>query len=358
MRKITLVSSMMLYITCFNLACKKDGSNPSNITPTVTVTTVAGNGKIASTNGPALSASFNYPTAVAVDSQGNLYIADSGNNIIRKVSGSGIVSTFAGSGVAGAADGPGTLASFNEPTGIAVDANGNLYVADTYNNLIRKVSTAGNVSTFAGSGLQTSTNGLGTQASLNLPTAIAVDKEGNVYVCEPAGLLIRKIRPDGMVSTLAGTGLPGSANGPASSATFDRPVGIAADENGNIFVSEFPNGLIRKISSNGMVSTLAGSEKTGAENGTGTLATFNCPKGLAADAAGNVYVADYLNNLIRKITSDGVVTTFAGSGMIGSQDGSAMSASFDNPAGLAIDRAGNIYVADLANLLIRKITVH
>jgi hypothetical protein len=131
MRKITLISSLMLYIACLNLACKKDGGSPPTFTPTVIVTTVAGNGKIASTNGPALSASFNYPTAVAVDSQGNLYIPDFGNNIVRKVSGGGIVSTFAGSGVAGAADGPGTLASFNGPTGIAVDADGNLYVADT-----------------------------------------------------------------------------------------------------------------------------------------------------------------------------------------------------------------------------------
>jgi sugar lactone lactonase YvrE len=349
-----IVAFLFVGIICCNYACKKKRSTIP--TTNIIVTTVAGTGGPGSTNGPALSATFHGPNSVAVDSKGNIYVADYLNYLIRKISRDGIVSTLAGSGMPGNSNGNGTAASFNLPRGIAVDANGNVYVADSFNNLIRKITPTGNVSTFAGSGIAGSDNGLATQASFRGPAAITIDKAGYLYVCEPASFLVRKISPDGLVSNLAGTGSPGETNGPALSATFDSPLSIAIDTAGNIYVSEFPNELIRKISAAGIVSTLAGSGQKGDANGAATAASFNYPQGLATDTAGNIYVAD-MSNKIRKITSDGMVSTLAGTGLFGAGNGPAASASFDRPAGLATDEAGNIYVADYGNNLIRKIAV-
>ena len=319
------------------------------------VTTFAGSGSNGSANGRGTAASFQYPYGVTVDSSGNVYVADTYNQLIRKIDPTGTVTTLAGSGSYGSADGVGTTASFYYPKGVAVDSSGNVYVVDVGNNLIRKIDTAGTVTTLAGSGSAGSTNGVGTAASFNYPYGVAVDSSGNVYVADTSNHLIRKIDTVGTVTTLAGSGSAGSANGVGTVASFYYPYGLAVDASGNVYVADTYNQLIRKIDTSGTVTTLAGSGSDGSANGIGTAASFSNPSGVAVDPIGNVYVADTDNNLIRKIDTSGTVTTIAGSGSTGSANGVGTAASFNYPFGVAIDSYGNMYVADQSNSLIRKI---
>jgi len=332
------------------------------ITPAGGVSTIAGTaGTQDSTDGTGAAARFNRPSGITVDSSGNLYVADSHNSTIRKITSAGVVSTVAGTAeYYGSADGTGTAASFSEPTGIAVDASGNLYVADTYNSTIRKITSAGVVSTVAGTaGNYGSSDGTGSAASFSEPVGIAVDASGNLYVADAGNNTIRKITSAGVVSTLAGTaGNYGSADGAGTAASFDSPEGIAVDASGNLYVADAGNNTIRKITSAGVVSTLAGTAGNyGSADGAGTAASFYDPVGIALDASGNLYVADLHNNTIRKITSAGVVSTLAGTaGNYGSADGTGTAASFYDPVGITVDASGNLYVADLGNSLVRKIT--
>jgi len=320
---------------------------------TYNVTTLAGGTFL---DGRALEAKFNAPTGTAVDGFGNVYVADLYNNRIRKISPDGIVTTFAGSGNCAFADGTGTRASFKEPSGVAIDPAGNIYVADAGNHRIRKISSAGIVTTLAGSGNQGYADGSGTAASFNYPYGVALDGAGNVYVAEQVNNRIRKISPAGIVTTLAGSGIDGSANGTGTAASFYAPSGVAVDRAGNVYVADRNNSLIRKISSTGIVTTFAGSGTRAFADGIGTAASFNGPSGVTVDEAGNVYVADGFNNRIRKISPAGVVTTIAGSGTYGFADGTGNSASFDVAVGLVVDGAGNVYVADRFNNRIRKIS--
>jgi serine/threonine-protein kinase len=267
-----------------------------------------------------------------------------------------LVSTFAGSGSQGSSDGTGTSASFSYPIGIAVDVSGNVYVTDAGNNLIRKITSAGVVSTLAGSGSIGSTDGTGTAASFNDPNGVAVDGSGNVYVADMNNNLIRKITSAGVVSTFAGSVSAGFADGTGIAASFKNPFGIAIDGVGNLYVGDFGNSLIRKITPTGVVSTFAGSGSQGSSDGKGTAARFFLPAGVSVDGSGNVYVADEANNLIRKITPAGLVSILAGSGSQGSADGTGIAASFKNPFGIAVDGSGNVYVADTDNNRIRKIS--
>lgn len=321
-----------------------------------TVTTFAGSGLRDSINGTGIASSFNMPTGVAIDASGNLYVADRLNSLIRKITSVGVVTTLAGSGSAGSTNGTGRDASFALPEGVAVDASGTVYVAEAYNNLIRKITSVGVVTTLAGSGTQGIVNGTGTAASFHYPLGVTVDASGNVYVAEYGNNLIRKITSGGVVTTFAGSGTQGNTNGTGTAASFNNPSGVAIDAFGNIFVADYGNNLIRKITSGGIVSTFAGSGTQGSTNGTGTSASFSNPSGIAIDVSGNIYVADQGNNLIRMITSLGVVKTLAGSGASGSINGEGTAASFTNPYGVAVDAYGNVYVADRGNSLIRKIT--
>ena len=314
-------------------------------------------------DGTGTAASFNFPEGVAVDAAGNVYVADSSNSLIRKITPAGVVTTLAGTaGTIGFADGPAATAKFWSPSGVAVDTAGNVYVADTNNNRIRKITPAGVVSTLAGSSTGASgfTDGTGSAASFNYPNDVALDTAGNLYVADWSNNAIRKITPGGVVSTVAGGGVwaVGSTNGAAASATFNAPRGVAVDTAGNVYVADTGNHLIRKIAA-GQVTTFAGSTLSGVfggfANGTGTASMFDSPMDVAVDGAGNVYVSDVNNYLIRFITPNGMVTTLAGTTKTGGfQDGPALSATFGALRGVAVDSAGNVYVSD--GDLIRKVT--
>ena len=332
-------------------------------TSTAMVTTFAGTvGLMGSADGTGVAvARFSSPSGVSVDGTGNIFVADTANNTIRKITTTGVVTTLAGTaGLSGGADGTGAAASFSWPSGVAVDGAGNVFVADQYNNTIRKITTTGVVTTLAGTaGLSGSADGTGAAARFNRPSGVAVDGAGNVLVADQYNDTIRKITPAGVVSTLAGTaGLSGSADGTGAAASFSGPIGVAADAAGNVFVADTLNNTIRKITPTGVVTTLVGTAGSyGSADGTGTAARFDEPSGVAVDGAGNVFVADAANNTIRKITPAGVTTTLAGiAGSHGSAGGTGIAASFYAPAGVAVDGAGNVLVADAGNQTIREVT--
>ena len=340
--------------------------NIRKITPAGVVTTLAGTTGVAftgRTDGSGASR-FGYPHYIAVDAAGNVYVTDTEGQIVRKITPTGVVTTLAGTrGVNGSADGSGAAARFNYPQGIALDMAGNLVVADTRNQTIRKITLAGEVTTLAGTAFAPgSANGSGAAAQFNGPRGITADTAGNLYVTDSGNATIRKITPAGMVSTLAGTaGVRGSADGSGAAAQFFGIGCIAADTAGNLYVADSGSsgngGTIRKITPAGVVTTLAGTPGvTGSADGSGAAAQFNSPSGIAVDTAGSLYVADTNNDTIRKITAAGVVTTLAGTpGVTGHTDGSGAAAQFTRPNGIAVDTAGNLYVIDSSNT-IRKIT--
>jgi sugar lactone lactonase YvrE len=261
---------------------------------------------------------------------------------------------FAGAfGGPGYSDGTGSVARFWHPSSVAVDSSGNVYVADAGNETIRKITPGGVVSTLAGlAGNSGSNDGSGSAARFWHPSSVAVDSSGNVYVADTDNSTIRKITPGGVVSTLAGlAGSTGSADGAGSAARFYYPYGVAVDSLGNLYVADSWNSTIRKITSGGVVSTLAGQAGSlGSDDGTGSDARFSDPSGLAVDSSGNVYVDDTLNNTIRKITPGGVVSTLAGlAASSGNDDGTGSAARFYYPTGIAVDSSGDVYVADSNN---------
>ena len=322
------------------------------------VTTFAGSGASGATNGTGSAASFFSPYGISLDGNGNIYIADSSTQLIRRITADGVVTTFAGSGTHGSLDGTGSAASFSHPVDVVADSSGNIYVADTNNNTIRKITPTGIVTTLVGSaGLWGSADGTGSSARFSSPQGLAVDQSGNIYVADTFNSTIRKVTPSGVVTTFAGSaGLWGSVDGTGSSAKFHSPTGLAVDQSGNIYVADSSNNTIRKITPSGIVSTFAGIAGTaGGLDGTASAATFNNPWRLALDQNDNIYVADTGNNNIRKITPAGVVTTLAGSGFGYFFDGLGSIATFNEPIGLVIDQSGNIFVVDSHNNKIRKI---
>jgi len=328
------------------------------ITPAAVVTTLAGSpGSSAYVDGTGSAARFVSPAPPGVDVNGNIYLMD--DDTLRMVTPAGVVTTLAGSpGMFGSADGTGGAARFFNPGGVAVDQSGNIYVADNVNYEIRKVTPAGVVTTLAGSaGFTGSADGTGTAARFDFPQGLTVDGNGNVYVSDSYNHTIRKITPAGVVTTLAGSpGNSGSADGTGSAARFNQPTGIAVDASGNLYVADYNNHTIRKITPGGTVTTLAGSPGISAYvDGTGSAARFSYPFGVAVDSSGNVYVGDSNNEVVRKITPGGVVTTLAGDGTANYKDGTGTSAEFNTPSGVTVDKNGNVFVADADNGVIRKI---
>ena len=345
------------------------GSATSNVTNvavtcspiTYTVSTLAGTAGVGGTaDGTGAAASFYEIRQIAVDASGNIYAPDTWRYIgvnedrVRKITRAGVVTTLAGGSTSGSSNGTGAAASFQLPTGAVVDSSGNIFIAELGNDLIRKITPLGVVTTFAG-GVQGNLDGTGASAKFYAPSALAIDAADNLYVADSYNNNIRKITTAGVVTTLAGSSTSGYADGTGTAASFSFVTGLAVDSNGNVYAADAYNNCIRKITPAGVVSTFAGSTTSGAANGVGSSASFNIPWGVAIDTSGNLIVADGGNNSIRLITPAGIVTTIAGSTTAGSADGVGSNASFNSPWGVAVDTSGNVYVSDQGNFTIRKL---
>ena len=368
-RGVVVDSAGNLYIACTSRIRK--------VSPGGTITTVAGGRFLgfAGDGGPATSASLDSPSGVAVDGAGSLYIADTRNQRIRKVSPGGIITTVAGSGdvdpgtfaVPGGFSGdggPATSALLNRPIGVVVDLAGNIYIADSGNRRLRKVSLSGTITTVAGNGFFKffGDRGPGTAASLHRPSGVTVDPAGNLYIADRFNNRIRKVDPSGIITTVAGTGMAGFSEdgGPATSASLNSPSGVAVDTTGTLYIADTRNNRIRRISPGGIITTVAGGGSTVfpdiGDGGPATSARLLGPNDVAVDAAGNLYIAG--ESRIRKVSLDGIITTAAGNGTFGfsGDGGPATSASLNSPEGVAVDTAGNFYIADTFNHRIRKVS--
>jgi len=334
------------------------------------IETLAGNGIEGYTDsmGVLLNAEFNHPYGLVFDRKGNLFIADHVNSAIRRISTSGVISTFAGTTTFGYSgdSSQATAATMKRPTGIAIDKYGNLYIADAEDNRIRKVDTSGIIFTYAGAGLvgYSGDGGPADSALFNNPCGVATDIAGNVYVADSGNNVIRVINPSGIISTFAGTGTSGYSGdgGPATAATLAAPVGVTTGSDGSVYVAEAGNNVIRKILPDATIITFAGNGIAGdsANNIPATAAELYAPSGLALDNRGNVYISDEKNNRIRVVDTAGIITILAGNGHSGfsGDNGPATDAELFWPKGVAVDSNYNIYIADNNNNVIRKTRPH
>ncbi|MSU48257.1 MAG: hypothetical protein EXS37_04055 [Opitutus sp.] len=350
----------------FKLVATNVGGSTASTFATLTVnagtsiTTFAGTaGLSGSTDATGVNARFSTPAGIAADPQGNFYVADAANNIIRKITSGGVVSTLAGlAGSSGNVDGTGSAARFNAPTALTVDSVGNVYVADTYNHTIRAITSSGVVTTLAGSpNVSGTADGAGSVARFRFPAGIVIDTSGNIYVADSSNHTIRRVQANGNVITFAGSaGNSGSANANGLAARFQFPNGLAVDSVGNVYVADSFNHTIRKVTPQADVTTLGGlAGSSGSADGNSSTARFNQPQGVAVDTSGNVFVADTYGHIIRKIATNGDVTTVAGSADVaGSVDGVGNAARFNQPFAIAVDSNSNVYIADTRNNTIRR----
>ncbi len=341
------------------------GTSTAAFMPSAPITTLAGMGSMGEgfANGDAGKAEFNMPGQLTYVDGGAIYVADTGNNAIRKIDPSGNVSTIAGLGFSmhGLVNGSTKIAEFNTPSAVAVDSLGNIYVADTGNSVVRKIDSHGSVTTLLAA--QTgSFVASGPTAGVRYPYGVAVDSAGNLYIADSGNNAIRKIDTMGNITTLIGGpghGL-GFVDGDAGTAEIQPPDGLAIDASGNIYFAEQVNNAVRKVDPQGNVSTIAGlgPTKYGFVDGPAASAELFQPFDVAVDTAGNIYVADQRNNAIRKIDTKGNVTTLGGRGpgKPGLVNGDAGTAEFDYPIGVTVDGDGDVFVADQNNNAIREIT--
>ncbi len=314
--------------------------------PAWRVVTFAGDGVMGWRDGPRNQARFNWPTDVVVGPDWRVYVADFGNNVIRVISAQGEVTTLAGSGNEGFADGVGSMARFNGPNGMTMGPDGALYVADAGNARIRRVGLDGTVTTVAGSGIRGILNGPAKTARFGYPTGVAFDQKGLMYVVDRWANMVRVMTPDGMVGTLAGDGNAGLRDGPGPVARFDSPLSAVWDTHWGLLVTDSGNHAVRRVGPTAMVTTLVGGPEPGNMDGPPDLAAFFWDTGLVGDGRGGIYVTDAHNHRIRYMDPDRQVTTVAGSGLEGGRDGPALQASFAFITGIARDPAGNLLVAD------------
>ncbi len=334
------------------------------------IETIAGTGAggFSGDGGAATSAQLYEPNSVAFDSSGNLYIADRNNHRVRKITSDGIISTFAGTTSAGFSGdgGAATSAQLSHPNGVTFDGSGNLYIADSGNNCVRKVTPSGIISTFAGtcgSSGNSADNGLATSALLNTPLSVAFDNSGNLYIADYSNHRVRKVTSSGTISTFAGTtgGFSGDG-GAATSAQLNTPSGVAVDSSGNLYIGDQYNHRVRKVALDGIISTFAGTTTGGfsGDGGAATNAQLRNPTGVVFDSSGNLYIADTANHSVRKITPAGTISTVTGTGAAGFNGNgiAATSAQLNYPYGVGVDGSGGLYITDNLNRRIRKIVFY
>jgi sugar lactone lactonase YvrE len=339
-----------------------------------TISTIAGGMLVgySGDGGPATDAALNAPGGMCVDGAGNVYFADVSNNCVRKINTAGIITTVAGNNTAGLSGdgGPATSAQLNEPMAVAVDTSGNLYIVDNSNHCIRKVNATGIITRFAGTGVMgfSGDGGLAISAQLHYPEGVAVDGSGNVFVCDAGNERVRKVDASGIITTVAGSGSVGSYGdrGPATAAAFVIMYGIAVDDTGNIYIADAGNECVRKVNTAGIITNFAGNHySTGmyaggykGDGGPATAAELNYAEYIAVDKNGNVYIADINNNRVRMVNAAGIITTIAGDGIPGyNGDGdNPVSRELYYPRGVATDAHGNVYIAEESNNRIRLVT--
>jgi sugar lactone lactonase YvrE len=331
------------------------------------ITTVAGNGfySFSGDGGQATAAQLFYPDGLTADGAGNIYISDKWNNCIRKVSSTGIITTIAGNNLSGySADGiAATTSKLNFPTGLTVDGSGNIIIADRDNFRVRKVSPAGIIATIAGIGIPSyfGDNGPATGAILNEPSAVAIDAAGNIFIADQYNHVIRKINTSGVIARFAGSASNGFSGdmGQATASQLSYPSGVAVDPGGNVYIADYTNSRIRKVNTSGIISTIAGKNTEGysGDGGAATAAELNHPYAVMADATGNVFFSDCGNNCVRKISPSGIITTIAGNGnpAFSGDGGPATAARLCSPKSILKDAGGNIYIADSGSSRIRRI---
>ena len=331
------------------------------------INTIAGNGTMgySGDGGPATSAELGIPSGVAVDAAGNTYIAETQNNRIRMVTPAGIISTFAGNGTAGFSGdgGPATSAEINFPTAVAVDGSGNIYIADGNNHRIRRVNPQGVISTFAGSGSGEYSGDGGPATSAGIfPEAVAADTAGNIYISDITNFRIRKVNTSGIISTYAGNGTFGYSGdgGQATAAQMKNPYGVAADVHGNVYFADPNNYVVRMINPAGIISNFAGNGTAGnsGDGGPAIQAALANPAGVCVDAGANVYIVDNVSNNVRTVDTSGIINSYAGTGISGfaGDGGPALNAQFNGSDAVTVDSHGSVYVVDENNQRIRKIT--
>ena len=335
-----------------------------------TISTVAGDGTSGNggDGGPATSAQLNGPEDVVVDASGAMWIGDDDNCEVRRVDPSGTITTVAGDGTCGYSGdhGPATAAELSDADGIAVDPAGNLYIADSFNNVIRKVDTAGIITTYAGTGAAgySGDHGPATSADLDYPWGVRLDRSGDLYVTDSLNNVVRMIDTAGTITTVAGTGVAGYSgdHGPATSAELDDPTGMWVDPSGNVLIADEANHVIREVAPSGVITTVAGdgTASSSGDSGPATSAGLDEPYGVTEDVAGNLYIADYGASRVRKVTaSNGVISTFAGTGVAGTtgDGGPAADAELDGPTAVSVDDSGNLVIADFNASVIRQVAL-